>query len=807
MAQPFTLYVIQSAHTDIGYTHPQEQIAWMYLDYYDRVLDLCVRDEHAPIAQRFKWTCETAWQVRNYVTARPERLDEFLHFVRAGQIEVTASYLHFTDLIDADAYRYSLQWAVDFCREYNLPLRCAMHCDINGWTWALTDLLTDAGIPYFCSQVHIDSATDPLGQRGSVHYHWIMEHGDGLRADTPTRIPQAFWWQGPGGNKTLHWLNEHYHLGNFLGLSGKHGFAPDKSRYFWESDHMTADDLYAIASREVPIYVERLLNDGYPYDSLLMSTSGYFVDNSPPDDRWCQIITRWNAEHDDIQLRTATLGEWFDQLTAMDTGNWPTRQVAWPDGWAHGLGTMANRIAQARRVQRNRQQVKALVEPSDSAYAQAHLAAAQEQELFALEHTFNAWMTTAIPNAAHISFLQAAKELNFHRAELHYQEAVGAALRARVPADSEQSYLYVAPDAAAFRLVDFDASDRHLDPQRQALVAHDGEVYPFQLDSHPNEMARYVAVLPVNQSVLSRYHLLDRNAKAHAKSAVTGELESASWRLRVDPASGGLASLVETARKREWVGDQQPYGFGQLVHESVVHPLARQAVGNLARMVALGVAGESMLAEWVDAPVAEHTTPIIDSPPVIERGAVFDAVRLEGTLADKGRVEISWRLYHQLPLVELVLDWDKQWSDLPEAAYVAFPFAHRGAPLLLETSGGFFQPGSHADGGQLAGTVSSYYTVQRAAHIQDADGSLLWLPLDAPLVMPQEIKYNRWETDAWDWNGFLASMPVNHYWHTNFASSQRGAMRLRYRLFSPPDGQDVESSIQAALPLQALGWR
>ena len=33
MSQPLTIYVIQSAHTDIGYTHPQEQIMLMYLEH------------------------------------------------------------------------------------------------------------------------------------------------------------------------------------------------------------------------------------------------------------------------------------------------------------------------------------------------------------------------------------------------------------------------------------------------------------------------------------------------------------------------------------------------------------------------------------------------------------------------------------------------------------------------------------------------------------------------------------------------------------------------------------------------------
>jgi len=168
-------------------------------------------------------------------------------------------------------------------------------------------------------------------------------------------------------------------------------------------------------------------------------------------------------------------------------------------------------------------------------------------------------------------------------------------------------------------------------------------------------------------------------------------------------------------------------------------------------------------------------------------------------------VRVSWRNYHATPLVELVLDWDKRWSDLPEAASVAFPFAARDGRLELETSGGFFIPGSHAAGGQLPGTCSSFYTVQRAAKITADTATLLWLPLDAPLVMTNAIAYNRWETAPYAWNGMLASMPVNHYWHTNFPTSQRGALRLRYRFVLPT--ADTEQSVQTALPLDALGWR
>jgi hypothetical protein len=809
---PFTLYIIQLAHTDIGYTHPQEQIGLMYLDSYDRVLELCRRTAALPEPERFKWTCETAWQVRHYLTARPEREAEFLHYARAGQVEITASYLHFTDLIDADAYRRSLAWAVEFCRRHGLPLRCATHCDINGWPWAVADILADHEIQFFCSQIHLANATDPLGRRGSVHYQWAREWGAALRPDAPIRIPQAFWWQGPAGRRVLHWLGEHYLLGNVLGISSPRGFHADKTRYFLETDHLTVDDLYLRASREIPRYIARLRHDGYPYTVGLVCTGGFSVDNSPPDRRWCDVIARWNQEHADIRLRTATLSEWFDALCTCDMQSLPTYQAAWPDHWAHGLGSMTARIAQARRTQRRRQDAQALVGLSGSAVAAAYLDTAFESERLSLEHTFSAWSTTARPAAASNDFQEAAKALTFHRAELYLDEAIGAALRSLIPPAEEapRLYLHCAESQDATRLLHFDAGDLQLDPARQVLVAVDGQCYPFQQTSHPGTAPHFVAALPVGAGLgsVGLVEMPGRIPAADASQQSIAEITTAGWRLRIDPTSGGLASLYDHSAGREWVAHTGHYTFGQLVHEVIVHPLGREAVGEPARLIALDVASSTARQRYVAGPVFERIRLSMEATCRYTPGPVFDAISLQGAAAPVGRVQVTWRCYHALPIVELVIDWDKQWCDRPEAAYVSFPFAAQGGQLALESAGGFFQPGSHASGGQLPGTCSTYYTIQRAARITAADGAtLFWLPLDAPLVMTNSIDFDRWESSPWSWNGFLASMPVNHYWHTNYPTSQRGHLRLRYRLISASGPIDNERVIQAALPIEALGWR
>jgi hypothetical protein len=795
-----TVYLIQSAHTDIGFTHPQEQIALAYVDFYERVLALCAASANARLPTRFKWTCETAWQVQTFLAARPEREAELVEYVRNGQIELTASYLHFTDLIDADALQRSFAWIVAFCQRHALPLRCAMHCDINGWPWALADQLAGLGVRYFYSAVHLDTSTDPLGARGSVHYQWLLERATMLRRDAPTRHPQAFWWQGPQGGTVLHWLGEHYHLGNALGLSGQAPFPAITTRHYYESDRDDVATLYATACRELPRYLTHLRTNGYQSDTVLIHTSGFYVDNSPPDDRWCRLVERWNADHDSIKLRTATLSEWFETL---DTTDLPTYRVAWPDAWAFGLGSCTALIAENRRNQRRRRALATLATLVPRAVPMFEEAV--QQERFALEHTFSANSACAQPAPLKNMLIENGKARNTLLASLYFDEAAAIALRT-LPTSAARPALLMPPTsgAAGLATLHFSAGDLVLNPATELLQTADGHLYPFQ-----NEQAglpEYVAVVPFTSELTG----LSRVPADHAATAAAGpptlELRNAAWHLQLDSATGALASLCD-ASGHEWVDQGSSQRFGQLIHETIVHPWGRAAVGNVPRCIALGSASDSARAAFPDQPIFARRVAEISTAPHFQAGPVFDALELTANLGTAGQLQVIWRCYHTLPLVELVLEWDKCWCELPEAAYVTFPFAAPTAQLHFDTSGGLFTPGSHTDGGQLPGTASTFYTVQRGALIESETARLVWLPLDAPLVVPNSIDFNRWETVPWRWNGLLASMPVNHYWHTNFPPSQRGRLRLRYRLGYSALAANRDAAWETAMPHDAFGWQ
>jgi hypothetical protein len=777
-----TIYVTQFAHTDIGYTLSQDVIRDLYVRYYDRVLELCEKHRDAPEVSRFKWTCETFWQVEHYLRHRPERTREFVEAARRGQIEVTAGYLHFADLIDAETYRRSLERARDFCAAHGLPLRTLVHSDINGWPWSVADDCAEMGVDQFVSHINTDSATEPLAGRGTVTYAATRGWGLKARVGAPFRIPHAFHWQGPRGGTMLHWLGEQYHLGNQLALSGLMPFGLDKTEFFWESDEATAETLYALARDRVANYLADLKEAGYKLPVVYLPTSGYQIDNSPPDDRWLDIIRLWNRDHESVQLRTATIGEWFAALRQHAVArDLPTRRAAWPDHWAHGLGSCTRRIAQIRHVQRIRPGIEQVVRESDSIEASRYIERAFEHERFALEHTFSAWSTSHRSWSLN-EHQDAVKELEFHRAESSLLSALTHAIRKHPTNNASGWSVYVAAqEANAKQHICFNAGDSQLNTRPHALLNSLGQLIPIQIDQPETQV--YAAVVPVEPG-LNRFELVEIAPDTAGELTNAAKHPSSGWVLELAPDGTGLVRLTSPSG-REWVDRESPYRFGEVVHERVIHPQGRDAVGNTARSIALGSATPDMIAGFSDRQAIHHSRAAATTDRLHSPGAVFDVARVCCVIGALGRVVYQWRNYHASGVVELVVEIDKHWSDQPEVVYVAFPFAAPGGLLQIAGAGGWFVPGDHGESGQIPGTCVAYYTVQQAGiQITAPDGaSIRWSPLDAPLMVPNALDTRQWEAHLpWTWNGLLASMPVNHYWHTNFPASQRGAIRQRYQL-------------------------
>ncbi|MCD8137256.1 MAG: hypothetical protein LUH01_15420 [Parabacteroides gordonii] len=236
--------MVQHTHTDIGYTRSQTEILAEHLRYIDYALDYCDATDDYPDFAKFRWTCEIAWAVSEYLKCRPaEQIARLKKRVSEGRIELAAMYLNFDELPDEQTLAASLYPLKQF-REAGLKAEVAMQNDVNGIGWCFSEYFADAGVKYVNMGTH--------GHRALICFD----------------IPTVFWWQSPSGKKVLTYRAEHYNQGNFFGVH------TDNFEQFKE---------------RVLNYLGEMEAKNYPYDIVDAQHSGYFTDNSPPSTKSCEM--------------------------------------------------------------------------------------------------------------------------------------------------------------------------------------------------------------------------------------------------------------------------------------------------------------------------------------------------------------------------------------------------------------------------------------------------------------------------------------------------------------------------------------
>ncbi|MCF6332784.1 MAG: hypothetical protein L3J11_05820 [Draconibacterium sp.] len=117
---------VQHTHTDIGYTRPQTEILAEHLRYIDYALDYCDNTDDYPENSKFRWTCEAAWPVDEYLRSRPAaQIKRLKKRVAEGRIELAGMYFNFDELPDEQILAASLQPIKHF-RENGLDVKVAM---------------------------------------------------------------------------------------------------------------------------------------------------------------------------------------------------------------------------------------------------------------------------------------------------------------------------------------------------------------------------------------------------------------------------------------------------------------------------------------------------------------------------------------------------------------------------------------------------------------------------------------------------------------------------------------------------------
>jgi hypothetical protein len=727
----WTVYLTQHTHTDIGYTRPQTEILPEHLRYIDYALDYCDLTDSLPDDARFRWTCETSWAVRQYLSDRPAaQIARLKQRVREGRIEICGLLLNMAEVATENSLAALVRPVRAITDEFGIPVRTAMQDDVNGAGWCLADYLNGMGIRYLNMGINKTRSLLPF--------------------DKPT----CFWWESPSGKRVLAYRSDHYMTANFWGVEkGDAGLIRPK----------VADYLTSLEDRH------------YPFDRVGVQFSGYFTDNSPPSTAACNLVKVWNEKYAWPKLRLSTAQEFLGWVEKEQGSKLAVHRQAWPDWWTDGFGSAARETAAVRETETAMDVNHRLLAMARLLGAPIHAPTAQragaimDNLLFYEEHTFGAAESISDPLAENAQVQWGEKS------SYAWSAVKDSALLREEAFGLVQSFLPRAdvPTLAVFNTLNWPRSgmvrvfiDHQILPSDREFRILDGAdsvlAQEMERRTEGTYWALWVKDIPPLACKILRLEATDKKRAKPAPAKDVAGLENAFYKLALDPAKGSIQSLLDKESGAELVDPGANWGFGQCVYETM--PVNREMKPEVFKRTA-----------WRNIKVS----PGASGP--IWHSLLLNA-DLDGCATNKG-AQAEIRLYDTEKRVELHFAIRKLPVPTPEAVYVTLPFQSTDGKLVYEGQGGLVTPGE----GQIPGSSSDWQTIQSFLSVRNAAGQIIVGSEQAPLVQLGDFNLGKWMPITQIAKPHVYSWVMNNYWFTNFRTEQEGEFKWHYYLTSTKD--------------------
>jgi len=739
--RPWTIYLVQHTHTDIGYTRPQTEILPEHLRYIDYALDFCDQTDSLPDNARFRWTCETSWAVREYLKTRPAgQIQRLRSRIKEGRIEVTGLFLNSSDLADETAVAASLQ-PIRLMRDSGLTVRAAMQDDINGVPWCLADYLPEAGVGFL-----------NMGQ--NTH-----------RAQKPFDKPTVFWWESPSGNRIMVNRPEHYMWGNNLGV-------------------LTNIETFG---KNLFQHLQEICSKGYAFDRYAIQFSGYLTDNSPPSTTACRLVEQWNKTYVWPELRLATISEFPEYMRSHHAKELPVVRGAWPDWWMDGFGSAAIQTAYAREAHAG------FIANEELMSLAVILGRSPNKEMLCLkdqisddlafydEHTFGAAESITDPRAENSVVQLGEKEAYVWEAvkknHLLREEVMGLVQsgfpRSGVPTITVINTLnwmrsglvtvyidhQMLPADKAFRILDWNNREIAIQP---LFSREDGTYWSL-----------FVEDVPAMGYKTLRIYSEDKQKKPVLGENFNGILENRYYRLTIDQIKGTISSLYDKELKIGLTDPRAKFDLAAFIYERLGKnrsQLEHLKLEEFTRNTLTGI----RISRMTNGPLWQSVTITGKSP----------------ECADPEGVRCEIRLFHLEKKIEFRFSMKKLPVTDPEGVYVAFPFNLPGGHLVYEVSGGTVIPGRD----QLEGSASDWNGIQNFVAIRNDSAQILFVSPEIPLVQLGDINLGRFSRIQQPATNHIYSWVLNNYWTTNFLASQEGELKWSYSITSLNDPSNLTAT-------------
>jgi hypothetical protein len=634
------VFFVNHSHTDIGFTHTPSAVVEVHNKNLERALEFARATADWPSDARYRWTCESAWQVQNYLRARPTDRARLIDAIQDGSVEIEALYIHsYFDLLSREQLVRSLAYAQRMRNELGAPVTSAMICDVPGCAWSLVDLFAASGIRFL--------AIAPNNFLAPFH--------------ATTDLPRPFFWQGPAGGRVLVWYTDDPYWAYIEGA--RHGF--------WQGLEQVEEKL--------PAKLARLESDGYPFDAVQIQLGS---DNRPLRLLPATIAREWNRKYLSPRIRIATPSTFFRHAEEQWSDRLPVVTGEWQSSWSQTTLHYPQEAAASRRNHGTLDLWERFAVVADwvneaFVYPTAEVAAAYDASLLFDEHSGpkGIWRPHS-PEEAN----QALREgyQMFEEATLPARDGLATALASATNALSGGE----TPAAVVWNMlswprggiVEVDVPAAWIEPDASVVDEETGQAVPHEVAEPAGDEARVriragdVPAMGYKRYLFTRDEGQARGAAPSASLTVKGDsatIENEQIALTVE-ATGGITDLVDARSGASLVETNTWPGLNALVRY-VADPHGPEPGGDFTADKRL-YEGTPIGGRVVN-PTFVQTEEIVswrslDRVTVSTSAIIDDLYRWRSEVAlDGDQIEITNRL-----------SWLDRPAD-PEVLYILFPFA------------------------------------------------------------------------------------------------------------------------------------
>ncbi len=491
----------------------------------------------------------------------------------------------------------------------------------------------------------------------------------------------------------------------------------------------------AEAEPHVQRFLQGFERPDYPYDAVL--AFGGVSDNVPLNVGLAPTVDEWNRKYAYPKIILCRGPEFFQHIEANFRDRIPTYSGCGGVYWEDGAGSSAMETAKVRQAKETLATAEKISSLAwllhGTPYPKADFDRAWKNAILYDEHTWGAAQSISQPES----------EQTVRQWKVKSQFAVDADRQAKALAD------------------------RSLDALTKRIKVKEPTVLVFNPTSSPmsgwawnkDGAGRHVEVFARNVPPMG-YKLVPMiaNKRTGGTPAPNAQaIENDFYRVEFDRATGGVKSIYDKQLKRELVDQSAPYSLNQYIYT-----LGRSQGENVRDIKDVTSEGNS-------------------STVTMRAGASWVGPHMLITRSVNAGKCVSYiEIHDHVKRIDFCNVLTKEENTEKEAGYFAFPFALSRPEWYIELPNGVVNPATQ----MLPGANMEWYCTQDFAAASDANATVVWTSVNAPLLTIGDINRDTFKSPMPVDSGRLFSYAFNNYWFTNYKASQGGQMTFRYSLTS-----------------------